>query len=96
MCSRPVNSFAGGYGSLGEAEHVGSLGADAGPVGRELAVGADLALEALEELLARRAGAGPAVVGAAPQDFSRYPLVDVLGCNGTSPRTVGARTAVYC
>jgi hypothetical protein len=61
------------------------FGAAAAFFGRELAVGVDLALEALEELLAGRAGAGTAVVGAAPRDFSRDPLVDVLGCYGTSP-----------
>jgi hypothetical protein len=42
------------------------LGAAAALVGRELAVGINLALEALEELLARRAGAGASVFGAAP------------------------------
>jgi hypothetical protein len=42
------------------------FGAAAALVGRELAVRVDLALEALEELLACRAGAGTAVVGAAP------------------------------
>ena len=57
------------YASLGEAEHVGALGvlgAAAAFVGRELAVEVDLALEALEELLAGGAGAGGSVVGAAP------------------------------
>jgi hypothetical protein len=42
------------------------FGAEAALVGRELAVGVDFALEALEELLARWAGAGASVVGAAP------------------------------
>jgi hypothetical protein len=42
------------------------LGAAAAFVGRELAVWVDLALEALEELLACRAGAGAPVFGAAP------------------------------
>jgi hypothetical protein len=58
-----------GYGSFGEAEHVGALavfGATAAFVGREHAVGVDLALEPLEELLAGRAGAGASVFGAAP------------------------------
>jgi hypothetical protein len=80
--------FAGAHGSLGEAEHVGALGvlgAAAAFVGRELAVGVDLALESLEELLAGGAGAGGSVVGAAPRDLGRDPLVDVLGCYGTSP-----------
>ena len=55
--------------SLGEAEHVGALGvfgAAAAFAGRELAVGVDLALEPLEELLARWTGTGGSVVGAAP------------------------------
>jgi hypothetical protein len=81
-------SLAGGYGALGEAEHVGALGvlgAAAAFVRRELAVRVDLALEPLEELLAGCAGAGRSVVGAAPRDFSRDPLVDVLGCYETSP-----------
>jgi hypothetical protein len=54
---------------FGEAEHVGALGvlgAAASLVWRELAVGVDLALEALEELLAGRAGAGASVFGATP------------------------------
>jgi hypothetical protein len=38
------------------------LGAAAALVGRELAVGVDLVLEALEELLTGRAGAGASVV----------------------------------
>jgi hypothetical protein len=42
------------------------FGAAAAFVGRELAVGVDLSLETLEELLAGRAGAGASVVGAAP------------------------------
>lgn len=61
------------------------LGAAAALVGRELAVRVDLALEALEELLAGGTGAGGPVVGAAPRDLGRYPLVDVLACYGTSP-----------
>ena len=64
-----VCCFAGAYGSLGEAKHVGALGvigAAAALVGRELAVWVDLELEALEELLAGGAGAGGPVVGAAP------------------------------
>jgi hypothetical protein len=61
------------------------LGAAAALVGWELAVRVDLALEPLEELLAGGAGAGSSVVGAAPRDFSRDPLVDVLGGYGTSP-----------
>jgi hypothetical protein len=76
-------------GPFGEAEHVGALGAlgAAAFVGRELAVGVDLALETVEELLAGWAGADALVFGAAPLDFGRYPLVDVLGGYGTlSPR----------
>jgi len=42
------------------------FGAAAALVGRELAVGVDFSLEALEELVARRAGAGASVVGVAP------------------------------
>jgi hypothetical protein len=42
------------------------LGAASALVGRELAVGVDLALEPLEELLAGGACAGSSVVGAAP------------------------------
>lgn len=56
-------------GSLGEAEHVGALGVlgtAAAFVGWELAVGVGLVLEALEGLLARWAGAGASVFGAAP------------------------------
>jgi hypothetical protein len=79
---------ASGRCHFGEAEHVGALGVfgtSAALVGRELVVGVDLALEALEELLAGRAGAGGSVVGAAPRDFSRDPLVDVLRGYGTLP-----------
>lgn len=46
---------------FGEAEHVGALGVlgtAAASVGRELAVWADLSLEALEGLLAGGTGAG--------------------------------------
>lgn len=80
--------LTGAHGSLGEAEHVsplGVLGAAAALVGRELAIWVDLALEPLEELLAGGAGARSSVVGATPRDFCRDPLVDVLGCYGTSP-----------
>jgi hypothetical protein len=42
------------------------LGTAAAFVGWELAVGVDLVLEALEGLLARWAGAGASVFGAAP------------------------------
>ena len=75
-------------GPLREAEHVGALGvfgAAAALVGREFAVGVDLTLEALEELLAGGTGAGSSVIGAAPRDFGRDSLVDVLGCYRTSP-----------
>jgi hypothetical protein len=61
------------------------LGAAAALVGRELAVGIYLTLEPLEELLPGGAGAGRSVLGTAPRDFSPDPLVDVLGCYGTSP-----------
>jgi hypothetical protein len=67
--ARSVGRFACADGPRGEAEHVGALGvfgAAAALVGRELAVWIDLALEALEELLAGRAGAGAPVFGAAP------------------------------
>ena len=73
--------FAGGYGSLGQAEHVGTFrvfGAAVTFVGREGAVGVDLAFEALEKLLTGGAGAGASVGGAAPRDFGRYLSVDVL------------------
>jgi hypothetical protein len=73
--------LAGGYGLLGELEHVGALGVVSTAtafVGWELVVGVDLALEALEEGFAGRAGACAAVVGACPGDFGGYPLVDVL------------------
>lgn len=50
---RSATRFACADGSLGEAEHVGALGAAAAFVGSQLAVGVDLALEALQELLAR-------------------------------------------
>jgi hypothetical protein len=61
------------------------LGTTAALIGRELSIGIYLSLEAFEELLACCSGAGGSIVGAAPRDFSRDPLVDVLGCYGTSP-----------
>ncbi len=68
-------------GWFGEAEHVGAfgvLGAAAALVGRELAVGVDFSLEALEELLACWAGAGAAIVGATPREFGADPTVDAV------------------
>jgi hypothetical protein len=81
-------AVAGGYGPLGEAEHVGAqgvCGAAAAFVGREFVIGVNLFLEPLQEGLASRAGAGATVDGAAPRDFGRYSPVDVLGCDVASP-----------
>jgi hypothetical protein len=65
----PSDLLPRAYSALGETEHVGALGvvgAAAVFVGWKLAFGVDLALEALEELLARRVGAGAPVFRAAP------------------------------
>jgi hypothetical protein len=62
-------NLAGGYGSLGEAEHMrtqGVFGAAVALVGREFAIGVNLFLESLQEGLARWPGAGAAVDGATP------------------------------
>src|SRR5713101_3103824 len=67
--------LAGGYGSLGETEHVSAfrvVGAASAFVGRQRAIRVNLALEALQELLARWPGAGTPVGRAAPRDLRRY------------------------
>jgi len=55
------------------------LGAAAAFVGWQFAVGVDLSLESLEELLACCTGAGATVVGAAPGEFGADPAVDAVG-----------------
>lgn len=60
---------SGGYGLLGEAEHVGAedmLSAAVALVRRELAIWVDLCLEPLQEGLTGWPGAGAAVNGATP------------------------------
>ena len=63
-CADSPCCLAGGYGSLGETEHVGAfrvLGATSAFVGRQGAIRINLSLEALQELLARWPGAGAPV-----------------------------------
>jgi hypothetical protein len=66
--------LAGVHGPLGEAEHVsalGVLGAASALVGRKYAIGINLSLESLQELLSGWPGACASVVGAAPRDLGR-------------------------
>jgi hypothetical protein len=82
---RGLLRLAGGYGSQGEAEHVGALsmiGAAVAFVGRQGAIRIYFSLEASEEGLAGGASTGTAVGGAAPRDFGRDPAVDVLASYG--------------
>jgi hypothetical protein len=66
---RASSRLTGGYGPLGEAEHVGTLrmfGATVAFVERELAVGVNLPLESLEKFLTRGPGSGASILGATP------------------------------
>ena len=59
------------------------LGTASAFIGRQRAIGINLSLEALQELLAGWPGAGAAIERATPRDLRRYPSVDVLACDGS-------------
>lgn len=83
--------------ALGEAEHVGALGT-AALLRLQLNVGVDLALEPRQELLGGGTGASGSVVGAAPRDLSRDPLLMSLAAmRRRRPRLLrGVIVSAFC